>query len=165
MISRSGACGDAVEAARRHHRVEIGVGEAVGARIELGVRLARQLLERIELGLEVAAHAVGVDQAEDAAVARLRRGQAGDRLRRGERQDLLQRRRLGARLRTVAVTVAAACHLVDASRGRRRLRGRPGAAAPPLVEQPSPARVDGGGIFDIPGVDLVYEREVVRQVQ
>ena len=42
--------------------VEVGFGEAVGARIELLLVLLRLEFERIELGVEVAAHAVGADQ-------------------------------------------------------------------------------------------------------
>ena len=42
--------------------VEVGVGEAVGARIELLLVLARLEPERIEIGVEVAADAVGADQ-------------------------------------------------------------------------------------------------------
>ena len=42
--------------------VEIGLGEAVGARIELRLVLLRLEPERIELGVEVAADAVGADQ-------------------------------------------------------------------------------------------------------
>ena len=42
--------------------VEIGFGEAVGARIELLLVRLRLEAERIELGVEMAAHAVGADQ-------------------------------------------------------------------------------------------------------
>ena len=42
--------------------VEVGVGEAVGARIELLLVLVRLEAERIEIGVEMAAHAVGADQ-------------------------------------------------------------------------------------------------------
>ena len=42
--------------------VVVGLGEAVGARIELLVVLARLEPERIEIGVEVAADAVGADQ-------------------------------------------------------------------------------------------------------
>ena len=42
--------------------VEIGLGEAVGARIELRLVLLRLEPERIELGVEMAAGAVGADQ-------------------------------------------------------------------------------------------------------
>ena len=42
--------------------VEVGFGEAVGARIELLVVLARLEAERIEIGVEVAADAIGADQ-------------------------------------------------------------------------------------------------------
>ena len=42
--------------------VEVGLGEAVGARIELLVVLARLEAERIEIGVEVAADAIGADQ-------------------------------------------------------------------------------------------------------
>ena len=46
--------------------VEIGLGEAVGARIEF-LAIARRLdAERIELGVEMAAHAVGPDQHQGA---------------------------------------------------------------------------------------------------
>ena len=47
------------------------------------------------MATHVAAHAVGVDQAEGAAEARLRRREARRRLGRGEGQDRLQRGRLG----------------------------------------------------------------------
>ena len=46
--------------------VEIGLGEAVGARIELFLALLRLKPERVELGVEVAAHAVGADQHQGA---------------------------------------------------------------------------------------------------
>ena len=42
--------------------VEIGFGEAVGARIEFFAVARRLDAERIELGVEMAAHAVGADQ-------------------------------------------------------------------------------------------------------
>src|SRR6478735_1368404 len=42
--------------------VEIGVGEAVGARIQFFAVLLRLDAERIELGVEMAAHAIGADQ-------------------------------------------------------------------------------------------------------
>ncbi len=42
--------------------VHVGVGEPVAARVELRVRLARAQLQGIEVGLQVAAHAVGADQ-------------------------------------------------------------------------------------------------------
>ena len=42
--------------------VHVGFGEAVGARIELLLVLLRLELERIELGVEMAADAVGADQ-------------------------------------------------------------------------------------------------------
>src|ERR1700761_6536931 len=42
--------------------VEIGLGEAVGARVELFAIARRLDAERIELGVEMAAHAVGADQ-------------------------------------------------------------------------------------------------------
>ena len=42
--------------------VEIGFGEAVGTRIELFAIARRFDAERIELGVEMTAHAVGADQ-------------------------------------------------------------------------------------------------------
>ena len=42
--------------------VHVGVGEAVGRGIELGVALPRLQVERIEAGFEMAAHAIGADQ-------------------------------------------------------------------------------------------------------
>ncbi len=42
--------------------IEIGVGEAVGARIELFLVLRRLKPERIEIGVEMAARAIGADQ-------------------------------------------------------------------------------------------------------
>ena len=54
--------------------VEIGFGEAVGTRVELLLVLLRLERERIELGVEVAAHAVGADQHQrvDGIARRLR---------------------------------------------------------------------------------------------
>ena len=46
--------------------VEIGIGEAVAARIELFGVLARLEAERIEIGMEMAAHAEGADQHQGA---------------------------------------------------------------------------------------------------
>ena len=42
--------------------IEIGVGEAVGARIEFFFVLRRREPERIEIGVEMAARAIGADQ-------------------------------------------------------------------------------------------------------
>ena len=42
--------------------VHVGFGEAVGARIEFFLVLLRLEFERIELGVEMTAHAVGADQ-------------------------------------------------------------------------------------------------------
>ena len=42
--------------------VEVGFGEAVGADVEFFVVLGRLQPERIELGVEMAAHPVGADQ-------------------------------------------------------------------------------------------------------
>ena len=46
--------------------VEIGLGEAIGARIELFAIALRLDAERIELGVEMTAHAVGADQHQGA---------------------------------------------------------------------------------------------------
>ena len=46
--------------------VEIGLGEAVGRRIELFLVVRRLEAERIEIGVEMAAHAIGADQHERA---------------------------------------------------------------------------------------------------
>ncbi len=60
--------------------VEVGVGEAVGARIELLLVLLRLELERIELGVEMAAHPVGADQHQrvDGIARRLQHVGRGD---------------------------------------------------------------------------------------
>ena len=46
--------------------IVVGIGEAVGARIELLVILLAFDAQRIEIGVEVAAHAVGADQHQGA---------------------------------------------------------------------------------------------------
>src|SRR3546814_8928620 len=46
--------------------VHVGFGEAVGLGVELGMRLDRLEAERVEIGFQVAAHAVGPDQHEGA---------------------------------------------------------------------------------------------------
>jgi hypothetical protein len=53
--------------------VEIGLAEAVGGRVELWMRLRRLEPQRIEIGLEMAAHAVGADhhQRADGVARRL----------------------------------------------------------------------------------------------
>ena len=53
---------EAERAADIDRPVEVGLGEAVGLRLELGMLAPRDELERIELGDEMAARAIGADQ-------------------------------------------------------------------------------------------------------
>ena len=45
---------------------EVGLGEAVGRRVEVGFGLRRLEAERVEMGVEMAAHAVGADHHDGA---------------------------------------------------------------------------------------------------
>ncbi len=60
--------------------VEIGLGKAVGARIELFAVARRLDAERIEIGVEMAAHAIGADQHQraDGIAGRLMHVGGGD---------------------------------------------------------------------------------------
>ena len=61
-ISRKRAVFEAEHVVEEDLAVEIGFGEAIGARIEFFAIARRLDAERIELGMEMAAHAVGADQ-------------------------------------------------------------------------------------------------------
>jgi hypothetical protein len=65
-LAEGGVVGGSLERAGVEHRVQIGVGEAVVGRIELGNVLARGALERIEVGPAVADEAIGGDHLQDA---------------------------------------------------------------------------------------------------
>ena len=58
----------------------VGLGEAVGGGIELGFRSRRLELERVEMGVEMAAHAVGADHHDgaDGIARRLLHGAVAD---------------------------------------------------------------------------------------
>ena len=62
MISRKRRGFAAEHVVDEDRLVHVGFGEAVGRRIEFGVRGRDLQTERVELGLEVAAHAIGADQ-------------------------------------------------------------------------------------------------------
>ncbi len=73
--------------------VEIRVGEAVGSWVELRMRPRDLQAERVELGLQMAAHAVGADQHERPQAVERRRPHLLDR-----RSDRGKSRRLTVRL-------------------------------------------------------------------
>ena len=132
--------------------LHVGVGEAVGLGIELGMALARLQLERIEAGLEVAAHAISADQharADRILGRRLHRLDAGQ-----PRRDY----RRGRESRAVAIH--------DDGVPTRRPAGSAQVLkhGPAVIlefrEEALPTRVDGGGIFDVAGVKLGNERGV-----
>ncbi len=148
--------------------VEIGVGEAVGTRIELFVVLRRLDSERIEIGVEVAAHAVSADQHQRAnRIARRllnvgcgQLGALGLRLRRELRADRL------LDLRPVAVERG---DEIVARRDRpvRLLPGRPFGAALNVgrlilqaLEELLPLAVDRGRVLLEPGVHLFDEGSI-----
>ena len=72
MISRSVAVSRPSTLSMKIGAVHVGVGEAVALRIEFGMRLGQLQAERVELRLQMAAHAVGADQHQ--------RAQRGDNL-------------------------------------------------------------------------------------
>ena len=126
--------------------VHVGFGEAVGFRIELGVRGRFGQAQRVELGFEVTAHAIGADQHQ--------RPQGRD----DGGADLIQGKTALRRFR---------CHgfgLVEAG------PGCPGGAAGIFqhsprfvvhcVEQVGEALIDGGGIVDPPRVEVGQECRV-----
>src|SRR5262249_27682450 len=90
---------EAEHAVEEDAAIEVGVGEAVGARVEVLLVLARLEAERVEIGVEMAARAIGADQHEGAdGIARrlldLRGGEL-DAARLGARAQLVADRLLG----------------------------------------------------------------------
>ena len=153
--------------------VEVGVGEPVGARIELLVVLRRLEPERIEPGMEMAAHPIGADQHQgaDGVAGRLMdigRSQPGAR--RGLRLQLAANRLLD--LDPVAVQRRG--QVVPG--GQRPVRPRPGRSFRILLnfrrrilqaaEEIAPLGLDRIGILfvgrvkivDVAGVGTVEER-------
>ena len=75
-LAEGGPLGQPAHAGRAEGLVEVGLGESEVRELELGVRV-RRVLERVDVGEEVAADAVGVDELGDAA---LKLGRGDDRL-------------------------------------------------------------------------------------
>ncbi len=131
--------------------VQVGVGEAVGKRVQLGVRRRNGQPERVEPRLEMAAHAVGADQHQGA--------QRGD----GGGADLLA----GQRRRTAAWGGSGPRGIVCFRRGIAR---RPGGAGGVLqhragvvvqrTEQLGEGRIDGRRVGRPARVLLAQERGV-----
>ena len=116
--------------------VEVALGKAVAAVVELGVRPALVQAERVEIGFEMAAHPIGADQLQRA-----------DRI----RGRLAQRRRIGSgRRRTVA---ARPCwRSFPNRRAQFRECGRPVLAD--LGEEPAPALVDRAGVVEKARIEI-----------
>ena len=81
---------EAERAEDQDRAVPVGLAEAVGRGIELAMRRLAHQAQRIEVGLEMAADAVGADQQEGAR--RCRRRRRGSRLRRAGRRSGMARR-------------------------------------------------------------------------
>ena len=143
--------------------VEIGFGEAVGARIEFFAVARRLDAERIELGVEMTAHAVGADQ-----------HQGADRIARrlvdvGGRQFGALGLRLGGKLGADRLLdggpVAVQRRGQVVARGERPVVAAPGGALGVLLdvgrgvfqalEEFLPLAVDRGGVLLVAGVEVV----------
>ena len=141
--------------------VEVGLGEAVGARIELRLGLLRLESERIELGVEVAADAVGADQHQ--RVDRIARGLLHLR---GRQLDALALR-LGLDLVAdglLDLAPVAGQRRDQLAVGVRNIRPPPRRAAGVALdvalvvlqafEERAPLGIDRGGIGFVAGVEL-----------
>ena len=164
---------EAEHVVEKDRAVEIGLGEPVGARIKLLLVVRRRQAERIEVGVEMAAGAIGADQHERAYRVAGRALDVG----RGKRDAFRLRLRLH-----FAADCSAGLGPLPAERlskvsglGLRPARPGPGRAPGAFghvaavvfqaLEERPPFRVDGGGIgfvasvkvFDISGIAAVQE--------
>jgi hypothetical protein len=131
---------------------QVGVGEAVGAVVELGVVRVAGEAQRVELRQQVAAHPVGADQHDDPEVVA---------------QQRLRGRVVDAAPPTSAAPAGSRWRPPAAARPRGAgLEGRPGALEQravlglQLVEVGPPAGVDPGRVGQVAGVELLDEGAV-----
>ena len=141
------------KAPRRHHPVEIVVRKAVVRRIELGVRLADQLAEWIDLRLEVACLAVGVDERIHLREARL----VAVRATFDEAADGVSVAMAVGAIRVTAGDSVAVQH--------RRCWRVDGDVAAPTLEEATPARIDARRIFQELFVELVQKCSVLGELE
>ncbi len=123
--------------------VVIGIGEAIGGRIKVGMRLEAGEAERIEVGDEVAAHTIAADEVH--RLDRIERRPAGIGAGRGGNTG---------RYRRPTAAIADDVRAPGAPAGSVKVAPHRFGRVGKLGEEAAPARIDRAGIVEVAGIEL-----------
>ena len=156
---------EAQRAEDQDRAIPVGIGEAVGRRVELAVRLLLHEVQRIEVGLEVAADAVRTNQQEGArGVERGRAdflgGLAGQRGRHGGGLAVALDVAVGRIGQGLGIDRADHARAVRRPRGAADLGQHVGVLLGQRIEEGAPLRIDAVGVGDVASEEFLDERGI-----